>query len=218
MQAKRLAALAAAVTALVAVGPAAPAATKDVAPFLYTFQVRSLTVEGKATPHFPGATVAIRLHLARPSRIRSIAWRGKQNSDPNNGLGSAGVPLIGTMVFTDADDPTCSRTVNIKPSDHEILSLLLANARDKVVTHPYLSVGVSGYPLELDNKGGGSNPPKCGYPFRDEGGVTKNYALSVLRKPALVLNVAKLQRIPDVGTIAWTVKMTVKRIKYKPLS
>jgi hypothetical protein len=207
------------VAAALIVGSANSAATTDVQPFVYTFRVQSLTVEGTAKPAFDGAAVTVHLHLAKPSRTKSLRWNGKHDGGPNNGDSGAAVPLAGTMVFTDASDPSCSRTVQFSPTRaREILSLNLLNARDRVVTHPVVAIGISNYPIELDNKGGGSNPPKCGYAFKSTSGVSRNYPLSLLHRPGFTIRVHRIERIPSVGSIDWTVVMTVRRVRFTPLS
>ena len=139
------------------------AATKNVRPFVYTFHVSSSTVEGVAQPvHGGGATVRIHLHSARLPKTEALRWRGAKDFSAGNGEAVAGVPLTGTMVFTDARRPGCNRTVKIAASGaEEVLTMELLYARDPAAT-PMIQFALANYPVEIDLRLG-RQAPRCGY-------------------------------------------------------
>lgn len=198
---------------LVTAGVAAPAATKDVQPFVYTFRVTAITVTGTFT--FEDASTTTRIRLTRPSGKVNMTWRGKRDGGLHNGAGATAVAFVGDAVHT-SGDPACNRTLNITSSGATpLVSLVLTGARGRVVRNPTVFVRVGKFPLVT------------GYPARDGvcGKVAKDwwdvasqvYPYRILKQRGFIFRKQHKDAFDDGEAIEWTIQMTVRRIRFQPI-
>jgi hypothetical protein len=203
------------VVVLATAGVATPAATRDVQPFVYTFRVTSVTVTGTFT--FEDASTTTRIRLTRPSRNVSMAWRGKRDGGQYNGVGATAVAFVGEAIHT-SNDPACNQTLAVTSrSVTPVVSLVLGNARDRVVTNPTVHVRVGKFPLVT---GYPARNGVCGRVKRDWWDVaSRSFPFRILKQRGGFVFTKRYQEAFDDGeAIDWKLELKVKRIRFQPIS
>ncbi len=202
------------VVVLATAGVAAPAATKDVQPFAYTYRVTSVTVTGTFT--FEDASTTTRIHLTRPSRNVSMAWRGKRDGGLHNGVGATAVAFVGEATHT-SNDPACNKTLSVtSKSVTPLVSMVLTNARGRVVTNPTVHVRVGKFPLVT---GYPARNGVCGKVKRDWWDVaSRTFPYRILKQRSFVFTKQYKETFDDGEAIDWTLELKVKRIRFQPIS
>jgi hypothetical protein len=202
---------------LATAGVAAPAATRDVKPFSYSFVVASVTATG--TFAINGATSTIHVHLTAPTKKLQMVWLGKHAPGSSNGSSGAQIRFTGEAVFTDPTMPSCNRTFPITSAgSHPLVAMILGNARDPVVTHPIFYAMVGRFPMIT------------GYPSRDGvcGKVSKDWwetahgsfpFPAIAKKKAFILrDHHPLEDLGDGESVEWSLEMHVRRVRFFPIS
>ena len=200
--------------ALTTAGYAAASVSKDVAPFAYTYRFTSVTLVGSFT--LGSATATTSLHLSALPKIDTLRWYGKHGS----GEGTTAVILrvAGTYTYAGLDDPSCNGTIKVDQSHWArpgYGSLGVANARNAVVTHPTISVGIGEFVLAstYPARGGGCEQGKSAY---YEGGAGDR-PLAILGRPGFSITDHRKQTFDDGSRLEWTVKAKIKKIALKPI-
>ncbi len=206
--------MAATLVALAAAGLAAASLSKDVAPFAYTYRFTSVTLVGTFTKG--GATATTSLRLSALPKVNTLRWYGKRGS--GEGTSAVVLHMTGTYTYTGLDDAACNGIFKVDESRWArpgYGALGVANARNVVVTHPTISVGVGEFVLAstYPARGGGCENGKSAY---YEGGVGDR-PLTFLGHPSFTITDHKKQRFEDASTIEWTTKATIKKVAYKPI-
>ena len=202
---------------LASAGVAGSAATRDVKPFTYIFRVTSVTASGVYTIN--GATSTIHVHMTAPTKKIYLTWLGKHDGSMHNGAGASGIKFVGTAVFVDPSMPSCNKTFPITSAGlHPFASVILANARDRVVTHPTFYMMVSQFPMV------------SGYPASNGvcGKVRKDLAEDahgsfrfpgIVKKRGFTLRDGQPTRdLGDGESIEWKLVTKVRKIRYIPIS
>ena len=207
------------VVLLVLLGTAgyAPASTsRDVAPFTYKFQVTSVTLNATFTKGT--ATATTKLHLGARPRQKSLTWRGKKDYSNYNGVATVVVRMAGTATYAGLNEE-CNGTVKLDASRRwqapSFAGLTLANARDRVVTNPKIAASAGRFPLATIYPRRGGACENGALPWWEGG--TANQPLSVLRRAGFSFTASYSKKFEDGAELKWTVKMTVRRIAYRPL-
>lgn len=202
------------VAVLATAGVAAPSATKDVQPFVYTFRVTSITVTGTFT--FEDASTTTRIRLTKPSGKVSMVWRGKRDGGLHNGSGGTAVAFVGEATHT-SNDPSCSRTLAVTSSSvTPLVSLGLGGARNRVVTNPTVFVRVGKFPLVT---GYPARDGVCGKVKRDWWDVASRiHPFRILKQKTFVFRKHYQEAFDDGEAINWTLEMTIRRIRFQPIS
>lgn len=202
------------VVVLATAGVATPAATRDVQPFVYSFRVTSVTVTGTFT--FEDASTTTRIRLTRPSGKVHMAWRGKRDGGLHNGVGATGVAFVGDATHT-SNDPACSRTLTVtSASVNPSASLVLTNARGRVVRNPTVHVRVGKFPLVT---GYPARNGVCGKVKRDWWDVaSRTFPFRILKQGGFTFRKHYQEAFDDGEAIDWTLEMKVKRIRFQPIS
>jgi hypothetical protein len=205
--------LVAVVLALVLSGSTAASVAKDVRPFIYTFQVTSVQVHADFTLGDEKATTD--WHLSAPPKRKSLSWWGKKNYSNANGAVSAVLHLAGTATYS-GFEPACNTTVAIDSARFKqpmFFSLIVGNARNPVVTHPTLGVSAGRFPFATIYPRHGGGCENGALPWWD--GATADLPLATVRKASFSVSTHDSKAIEDGSTIAWTVKVTARRIAYR---
>ena len=205
--------LTAVVLALVLSGSTAASTTKDVVPFIYTFQVTSVDVHAVFAQG--AATATTDWHLASLPRRKSLSWWGKKNYSNANGAVSTLLRLAGTATYAGLA-ATCNTTVTLDSTRWKypiFASMIVGNARDAVVTHPTLGIGVGRFPLATIYPARGGACENGALPWWD--GANGSLPLDTVRKTSFSFNAHGSKNIEDGATVDWTVKMRVRRVAYR---
>ena len=200
--------------ALTTAGVASSAATKEVAPFSYTYRVTALTVAGTFT--IGDATTTTRIRLRAPTRKVNMSWWGRRDGRLYNGVGAVVTPFVGSATHR-SGDPKCARTLNVTSAGSSpSVTVALTGARDRPVTNPtiYVRVGkfplVTGYPVRRDGT--------CGKVAKDWWDTAKQvFPFRILKKPGFTMRVHYREAFDDGEAIDWTVDMTVQRVRFRPI-
>jgi hypothetical protein len=200
---------------LASAGYAAATTSKDVAPFVYRFQVTAVTFSATFTKG--SATATTKLHLSSRPKQKSLAWRGKKDYSPYNGVASVVLRLAGTASYAGLDDPACNVTVKLDGSrwNPTYAALIRVNARDRVVTRPMIRVSAGRFPMAATYPRRGSTCPDRALPWWDGG--EGNRPLSVLRRAGFSFTASDRFQVEDGGVMKWTVTMTVRKVHYRPI-
>jgi hypothetical protein len=207
--------LIAVVLALVLSGSTAAGVAKDVPPFIYTFQVRAVQVHAVFAQG--GATATTDWHLASLPKRKSLSWWGKKNYSNANGAVSALLRLTGTATYAGLPG-TCNTTVTLDSTRWKypiFASMIVGNARDAVVTHPTLGIGVGRFPLATIYPARGGACENGALPWWD--GANGSLPLGTVRKASFSFSAHSSKNIEDGATVDWTVKLSVRRIAYRAI-
>lgn len=194
-------------------GSTAASVADDVRPFIYTFQVRVVQVHAVFTQG--AATATTDWHLASLPKRKSLSWWGKKNYSNANGAVSAVLRLAGTATYAGLPG-ACNTTVALDSTRWRypiFASLIVGNARNAVVTHPTLGVGVGRFPLATIYPARGGACENGALTWWD--GSTGSLPLSAVRKSSFSFNAHDSKNIEDGATVEWTVKMSVRRVAYR---
>jgi hypothetical protein len=205
------------VVGLATAGAAAPAVGHDVKPFSYSFVVTSVTANGIFTIN--GATSTIHVHLTAPTKKIQLVWLGKHAAGSSNGCGSAQITFTGQASFVDPTLPSCNKTFPITSAGSSPgVGITLANARNRVVTHPTFYVLVGRFPMIT---GAPSTDGVCGR-VRKDWWETAHGSFpfpAIVKKKAFVLRDARpLEDIGDGESVEWTLEMHVRKVRFIPIS
>ena len=199
---------------LAAAGIAAPAATKDVPLFQYVFDVRSVTLTG--TYWTSGGTATTRIHLAKPTKKISMIWFGKLGGGLRNGVGGAGISLVGEAVFKSPSDPSCNQTLKVASRATSVF-LSLGGARDPVVTRPTIYADVENIPMAFGYGAHDGVPCKVQVLQGMVDNAHHTFPLAVLAKKSFTMSVRHPKEdLGDGESIAWSLQMTVRGYSYRP--
>ena len=187
--------------------------TRDVAPFIYRFQVTAVTLSATFTNG--GATATTELHLTSRPKQKSLSWWGKKNYSSANGAASTRLQLTGSATY--AGIPSCNVTVRLDSSRWKPIfaSLLVTNARNAVVTRPTISASAGDFPLATTYPRRGGACEAGALPWYEGGFVVR--PLSVVHRPGFSFAYTSDKQIEDGSSLRWTVKMTVRRLSYRPI-
>lgn len=207
----------ASVVALVAAataGAAAASVSKDVAPFAYQYRFTSVTATGTFTDA-KGATATTRLRLSRV-RVGNLYWYGKHGA--GEGTSTVVVHMTGTYAYAGLDDPACNGTFEVDETRWArpgYGSLGVTNARNLVVTHPTISIGVGEFVFASTwpARGGGCENGKSNYYY---GGVGSR-PLAVLGRPSFTIADHEKKSFGDGTALEWTTKATIRKLVYKQI-
>jgi hypothetical protein len=192
-----------------AVGSSAAASVP--APFVYTFQVTSVSLDATFTSG--AATATTELHLAVLPKRKSLSWWGPKNHSNANGSVSAVIRLAGTATYSGLG--ACDATVSLETSRWKtpiFASLGLAHAREGPAARATVTASAGRFPLATTYPRRGGGCENGALPWW-EGGY-KDVPLSVLHKSSFSLTTHDSKNIEDGATLEWTVKMTVKKLAY----
>jgi hypothetical protein len=200
---------------LASAGYAAATTAKDVPPFVYRFQVTSVSFTSTFTKG--NATATTKLHLSARPKQKTLAWRGKKDYSSYNGVGSVVLRLAGTVTYAGLDDPACNVTLNLDGSrwNPTHAALILVNARDRVVTKPMIRVSAGRFPMAATYPRRGSTCPERALPWWDGG--EGNRPLSIMRRAGFTFTDSGRIQVEDGGVMKWTVTMTVRKVHYRPI-
>jgi hypothetical protein len=203
------------VAALAWAGYAAAAATKEVAPFEYRFQVTSVTLT--ATFTMGEATATTQLRLTTLPKRKSMTWYGRKGpagSLPWNGVGVVVVRMTGTVVYSGLDQASCNGTVTLDTSRWRPVYAGVSLAQSWDAPRAKLSASAGRFPVATI------------YPRR--GGACENGVLTwwqpgavgmrpfgVVRQPGFSISTSNRETFDDGSTLEWTARLTVRKIRYR---
>lgn len=192
-------------------GLAGATTAKDVPAFVYTFRVTAVDVTATFTNGPHRATTQLR--LAGTPKTRTMAWRGKRDHSNSNGVAATTVSVAGTGTYGNGD-PNCARTFPVAARRPILISFVLVGALDPVVTRPGIYVAVRKFPLLTAYP----DSESCGKALLDwYDNAKKTYPLGVLARRSFTLQRSRKERFEDGEAIDWTLRMTVRRVAYRPL-
>ena len=212
-------ALAAAFILVPSAGNAASVAPTAAKPFKYTYRVIALEVD--AEYRAAGSTATTHLRLDGPSKERWISWFGPK---PKGGVPtqvSVAVLYLTGQASYSSPDPSCASKFTYKSSSsHPVRSVLLVDT----VTSKNLRirVDVGDFPIARALRGQDSGSAYSGYSNRCGKAEVRWYdtataivPASVMTKPRFVVVANRHEKFgEDNESIDWTLKMTVKRLRY----
>jgi hypothetical protein len=187
---------------------------KDVAPFMYRFQVTAVTMNATFTNG--SATATTELHLSSRPKQKSLNWYGKKNYFSANGAASTLLRLAGTATYSGLAE-SCNVSVPLDSSRWKPIfaSLLVTNARDPVVRHPTISASAGRFPLATTYPRRGGACEAGALPWYEGGFAVR--PLSVVHHAGFSFAYTSSKQIEDGSLLEWTVKMTVRRLSYKAI-
>ena len=204
------------------VGQAAPARTEDTPPFKYLFRVTALTMTSTLTYQQSKTTTTYRLE--RPSESRWLTYLGRKPLPGARPRFTAApvLPVVAKATYS-SSDPTCTQTIEYRPSKRRPLQarLFLGQFGEQV----RVRVTMDNVPLAAPAPGKDSGDPnqtgKCGKPVFDwYDNATYAAPASALAKPSFTMTFQRKERFTDPGieSIDWTVKMVVQRVRYRTIN
>lgn len=195
-----------------AVAAAAPA--KEVPTFTYKFQIVAVTMQATFTKG--AATAKTELHLSSLPKQKSLSWWGKKNFSNANGSSSALLRVAGTATYAGLD-PACNGVVSLNSARWRPIhgSLVLINARDRVVTRPKISASAGSFPIAsiYSSRSGGCENGA----FRWWEGGAADLALRVLKQASFSFTSRHSETFEDGSAVEWAVSMKVRRVHYRPI-
>jgi hypothetical protein len=203
--------------ALACAGYAPAAATKEVAPFLYRFQVTSVTLTSTFTKGNATATTQLRLGVL-PKRT-SMTWYGRRGPAAGlswNGVGQVVVRMAGTATYSGLEQPSCNGTVTLDTSRWRSIYAGVSLTQSWDAPRAKLSASAGRFPIATI------------YPRR--GGVCENGVLTWwqpgavgvrpfgdVRKPGFSISTSHRETFDDDSALEWTARMTVRKIRYRAI-
>lgn len=193
----------------------AGASAKNSQPFAYTFRISAVTVT--ATFTHGDSTVRTQLHLEAPSQQRTLIWLGPKAPNSNtNGVGPSRISLVGKATYT-SPDPSCTQELDVRSSrSRPILAVLFFFGTR-------LHVKVHKFPLATARPGRDGTPSDpsldgCGKPVVDwYDNANAYFPPSVFQKPSFTATAHLNEKFEDGEAVDWTLRMTVKRVRYRPI-
>jgi hypothetical protein len=204
-------------------GQAAPAgAVAATPPFKYLFRVTALTMT--STLPYQQSKATTRYRLERPSESRWLTYLGRKplpGARPRQ-YAAPVLPVVATATYS-SSDPTCTQTIEFRPSKRRPLQagLFLGQYGAQV----RVRVTMDNVPLAAPAPGKDSGDPnqqgRCGKPVFDwYDNAAEVHPASVLAKPSFTMTFQRKVRFTDPGieSIDWTVKMVVQRVRYRTIN
>ena len=204
-------------------GQAAPARTQATPPFKYLFRVTALTMTSTLTYQQSKATTTYRLE--RPSESRWLTYLGRKPLPGARPRFTAApvLPVVAKATYSSAD-PTCTQTIEFRPSKRRPLQARLFLSHTWTAS-PRVRITMDNVPLASPAPGKDSGDPnqkgKCGKPVFDWfDNAVDVVPASLLSKPSFTMTFERTERFTDPGieSIDWTVKMVVHRVRYRTIN
>jgi hypothetical protein len=202
-------------------GNAAETAAGVTKPFKYTYRITDLTVNAEYKTYGSKATSVLRLD--EPSKLKWISWFGPDaKGRAGTYLSVAALYLTGEARYS-SPDPSCASHLQYKTSKSHPVTATVQLYRFNPLR---LRVVVRKFPVARAYVGRDSGPETSG---EDDRCGTADMGLyetaqqfvfpEALKKPSFVLTDSlrtswPTDFIPGEDSIDWTLKMTVKRVRY----
>jgi len=194
-------------------------ASQAAKPFKYTYRVTDLTVEAQYTAF--GAKATSRLWLDGPSKMKWVSWFGPNPKRlPGTLISVAALYLTGEATYSSLD-PSCASSLEYKTSkSHPVRSSFLLDTRNP--RRLRLRVEVQKFPIARAFPGKDGGPEMSEHPNRCGKALVRWYdeaegvlPTSAMTRPSFVFTDSLRLKLEEFGeTIEWTLRMTVKRIRY----
>jgi hypothetical protein len=202
-------------------GQAAPARGQATPPFKYLFRVTALAMTSTLT--YQQSKAITRYRLERPSESRWLTYLGRKplpGARPRQTAAPV-FPAVATARYS-SSDPTCTQTIEFRPSQRRPLQARLFLGQYGAQVR--VQVSLDNVPLAAPAPGKDSGDPnqqgRCGKPVFDWfDNATDVLPASVLPKPSFTMTFQRRERFTDPGieSIDWAVKMVVQRVRYRTI-
>lgn len=203
-------------------GQAASARTQATPPFKYLFRVTALTMTSTLTYQQSKATT--RYRLEHPSESRWLTYLGRKPLPGARPRYTAApvLPVVAKATYSSAD-PTCTQTIEFRPSKRRPLQARLFLGQFGAQVR--VRITMDNVPLAAPAPGKDSGDPnqigRCGKPVFDWfDNATDVLPATVLPKPSFTMTFQRKETFTDPGieSIDWTVKMVVQRVRYRTIN
>jgi hypothetical protein len=201
--------------ALVCAGYAPAAATKEVAPFEYRFQVASVTLTSTFTKGVFTATTELR--LGSLPRRKSMTWWGRKGAGggiPWNGVGVVVVRMAGTVTYSGLDEPSCNGTVRLDTSRWRPIYAGVSLANSWNTARAQLSASAGRFPVATiyPRRGGAC---ENGLLTWWQPGAVAMRPFGHVRRSGFSISTSNRETFDDGSTLEWTARMTLRKIRYR---